>query len=168
MGSFDGALRSAATRVGLSTEAYLARIADGEKWCTACKAWHALERFGFDATRSGGRAAACLDSTRNRKRKPYTRRLPSNGARVDPRAGDKLQARRSVNYLVEKHRIVHPNVLPCTDCGHQWRPGARRHEYDHAKGYEPEHHLYVEPVCTRCHAARERKRKNDKNCNRLG
>lgn len=44
--------------------------------------------------------------------------------------------------------------LPCTDCGHVWGPGERRHEHDHHRGYEAEHHQDVEVVCTLCHRAR--------------
>lgn len=32
------------------------------------------------------------------------------------------------------------------------------HEYDHANGYDGENQLYVEPVCTTCHHAREEAR----------
>lgn len=70
------------------------------------------------------------------------------------RDGDKLQARQRVNVEVRTGYRPHPNTLPCTDCRHEWKPGERRHEYDHAKGYASEHHLDVEPVCTTCHRAR--------------
>jgi hypothetical protein len=49
-------------------------------------------------------------------------------------------------------------MLPCTDCGHEWQPGERRHEYDHHLGYAPEHHEHVQVVCTVCHHERERAR----------
>ncbi len=71
------------------------------------------------------------------------------------RDGDKLQARARVNQLVRKGDLPHPNSLPCTDCGHVWAEGERRHEYDHPSGYVAEHHLTVESVCTRCHAKRD-------------
>ncbi len=74
-----------------------------------------------------------------------------------PRDGDKIQARQRVNVEVRTGRRPHPNTLPCTDCGHVWRPGERRHHYDHHLGYAAEHHLDVEPVCTTCHAARDQK-----------
>ena len=75
---------------------------------------------------------------------------------VDPRAGDKKQARRTANHLVETGVLPHPNTLPCVDCGHVWKEGERRHEYDHHKGYSLEHHEDVEPVCTSCHHKRHR------------
>lgn len=75
-----------------------------------------------------------------------------------PRAGDKVQARQRVNVEVRTGRRPHPNTLPCADCGHIWKPGERRHEYDHHKGYAAEHHLDVEPVCTKCHARRDQGR----------
>lgn len=72
-----------------------------------------------------------------------------------PRDGDKVQARQRINVEVREGRRPHPNTLPCVDCGHVWKPGERRHEYDHYKGYAAEHHYDVEPVCTLCHAARD-------------
>ena len=72
-----------------------------------------------------------------------------------PRDGDKIQARQRVNVEVRTGHRPHPNTLPCTDCGHRWAPGERRHEYDHHLGYAPEHHYDVEPVCTPCHAKRD-------------
>lgn len=71
-----------------------------------------------------------------------------------PRDGDRVQARQRVNVEVRTKRRPHPNTLPCVDCGHVWMKGERRHEYDHAKGYAPEHHLDVESVCTTCHRSR--------------
>ena len=76
-----------------------------------------------------------------------------------PRDGDREQARQRVNVDVRTGRRPHPNAFPCLDCGHAWKPGERRHEYDHARGYAAENHAYVEPVCTQCHARRARERK---------
>lgn len=75
-------------------------------------------------------------------------------APIPPRDGDREQARQRVNVEVRTGRRPHPNRLRCTDCGHKWERGERRHEYDHAKGYDARHHGYVEPVCTICHRAR--------------
>jgi hypothetical protein len=71
-----------------------------------------------------------------------------------PRDGDKEQARQRVNVEVRTGRRPHPNALPCTDCGHVWSTGERRHEYDHHHGYAAAHHYDVESVCTVCHRAR--------------
>lgn len=81
-----------------------------------------------------------------------------------PRDGDKKQARQRVNVLVRTGRLAHPNTLACVDCGHVWSDGERRHEYDHHKGYEAEHHYDVEPVCTTCHAKRDSTRKAKTHC----
>lgn len=75
-----------------------------------------------------------------------------------PRDGDKLQARQRINVEVRTGRRPHPNTLACVDCGHRWAPGERRHEYDHHHGYGAEHHYCVEPVCTKCHRARNDQR----------
>jgi hypothetical protein len=81
-----------------------------------------------------------------------------------PRDGDKKQARQRINVEVQNGVRPHPNMLPCTDCAHVWSEGERRHEYDHHKGYAAEHHLHVEAVCTRCHAARDSARKAQTHC----
>jgi hypothetical protein len=70
-----------------------------------------------------------------------------------PRDGDVLQARQRVNVEVRTGYRPNPNDLPCIDCGHLGLD--RRHEYHHFKGYAPEHHLDVEPLCAKCHRARE-------------
>lgn len=86
---------------------------------------------------------------------PHTTHLCESVWDVDPvgwcaptRDGDRRQARRRVNYLVEQGRIPRAEDLPCIDCADE-TPGGGRHEYDHAKGYDGENQLYVEPVCHR-------------------
>ena len=71
-----------------------------------------------------------------------------------PRDGDREQARQRINVEVRTGRRQRPNVVPCSDCGHVWNPGERRHEYDHYRGYAAAHHLDVEAVCTTCHRGR--------------
>lgn len=75
------------------------------------------------------------------------------------RDGDRLQARRRINYLVEQGLIPAPGDLPCFDCADAVWANSYRHEYDHACGYDGENQLYVEPVCSRCHHIREEDRR---------
>lgn len=82
------------------------------------------------------------------------------------REGDKEQARARVNAQVQKGERPHPNTLPCVDCGHEWKEGERRHEYDHHKGYGAAHHYDVEPVCTTCHARRDSPKAQQTKCAR--
>ena len=70
-----------------------------------------------------------------------------------------MQARRRINYLVETGKIPRPAELPCVDCCDEVFLKEYRHEYDHAHGYNGENQLYVEPVCSRCHHAREEARR---------
>lgn len=81
-----------------------------------------------------------------------------------PRDGDKVQARQRINVLVRTGRLAHPNTLACVDCGHIWKPGERRHEYDHYLGYAAEHHYDVQPVCTLCHSERDNAEANKTHC----
>lgn len=143
MGNAAGALKAAATRVGLTVQEYTTRIDGGEKWCTGCKEWHRIDEFPRDRTRGDGRRARCLKVERG---KPRSTRDPLHEA-----------ARKAVSYEIRCGRMPPANAMPCTDCGHL--SDDKRHEYDHHRGYEREHHLDVEPVCTTCHADRERSRR---------
>lgn len=79
-----------------------------------------------------------------------------------PRDGDKVQARQRINVEVRTGRRAHPDSLPCVDCGHTGND--RRHEYDHHFGYAAEHHYDVEPVCSKCHHARDDARVSQTHC----
>ena len=81
-----------------------------------------------------------------------------------PRDGDKIQARQRINVEVRTGHRPHPNTIHCKDCGHVWKRGERRHEYDHHLGYAAEHHYDVESVCTTCHAKRDSDKKNKTEC----
>jgi hypothetical protein len=78
--------------------------------------------------------------------------------------GDRKQARHRVNMEVKSGHRPHPTELPCVDCGHVWKLGERRHEYDHHLGYAAEHHLDVEPVCTTCHTLRDSVKAGQTHC----
>lgn len=85
------------------------------------------------------------------------RERTSGPAPMEPRDGDKVQARQRINVLVCTGRLSHPNDYACTDCGHIYIPG-ERHEYDHHLGYAADHHYDVEPVCAKCHRRRAMER----------
>lgn len=83
---------------------------------------------------------------------------PKTGALVSRQRWDQLQnpgphsARQAISYRIKKGEIPPAKTLPCFDCG------APAQAYDHFLGYEVEHRLDVQPVCTRCHGAREMSR----------
>lgn len=140
-------------------------IETGHRRCSSCKTSKPLVDFDLDNSRPMGRAYVCKicrnDSARNRYiRKPRLGFGPKPYPSVD---GNKKQARQKVNLLVRTKRLPHPNTLPCTDCNHTWTDGERRHEYDHYLGYQSEHHLSVQSVCTICHSRREEERGKNKN-----
>lgn len=131
---------------------------DRTKTCSACAEPKPDDEFAKDSSRPDGLTYWCKACRNDRSRRNHTSR--ATGAKPGPerfpeRDGDQRQARRSVNHLVEIGQMARPNDLPCTDCGHVWSLGERRHEYDHHKGYGTGHHLDVEPVCTTCHHDRE-------------
>lgn len=73
MGSVLGTQRAAAARIGVTEEAYRARLAAGDKWCGGCRAWHPREAFGIDRSRSDGLSAVCLDGRVTAVGRPGTR-----------------------------------------------------------------------------------------------
>lgn len=159
MGSTEGAMKVAATRVGLSLEEYRENQARGLRWCCRCKQWHERSAFGLDAKSTDGVARSCLASRATSGRNRYVKkgRKSMAGRRFsEPRDGDKLQARGRVNVLVRTGRLPRPDSLLCADCGHIGPD--RRHEYDHHLGYTAEHHEDVQPVCSVCHHGRSRQR----------
>jgi hypothetical protein len=148
---------TAAARVGMTVTEYRDRVNAGLLHCWRCQDWHPADEFSVDRSRGRGRAGSCRRSTNAAARKRYQRKQrPTPGRRYTAaRDGDYRQARRRVNHLVDIGALPRPNAVPCTDCGHVWSPGERRHEYDHHLGYAPEHHEDVQAVCTTCHHARE-------------
>lgn len=136
---------------------------DKTKWCTACKAVHSISEFGQDRSRRDGLSARCIRSRRVlvRMRPGYRKGTYRHGWLKPSRPGDKRQARRRINYLVERGELAHPNGVQCVDCGHIHRnmPNDRRHEYDHYLGYSAEHQLDIQVVCSKCHHKREDERR---------
>ena len=153
----EGALKTAAKRASISVEGYKENVARGLKWCIGCRRWHGVNQFGKDASRHDGLVPTCRDFKNGNARKMYQPKPPPEKGRsfVPARDGDQNQAKRRINYFVESGLIPRPNDLPCTDCGHVWGPGEKRHEYDHYLGYAAEHHETVQVVCTSCHRKRE-------------
>lgn len=64
MGSTLGAMKSAATKIGVTAEEYLRRRDAGERWCWACREWHPLAAFGSNASTSDGMQKHCRESQR--------------------------------------------------------------------------------------------------------
>lgn len=76
----------------------------------------------------------------------------------------KVRARSEVNKAVKRGDLPRPADLPCTDCGQVWRVDLPRHEYDHPRGYDKDHQLDVQPVCKRCHVARDNVKAKQTHC----
>lgn len=149
----EGALKCAATKVGVSAEDYQYRLDIGMKYCSGCKAWQWRKEFAVDRSRGDGLAAQCSDFRNRRQRGKYVKKPKRVYSWVVPtRGGDKLQARARVNGLVAKGELPHPNTVPCFECGAEWFRGSRRHSYHHHQGYGPDKQLVVIPLCSICHA----------------
>lgn len=158
----EGALKIAAKISGITPEQYLKYQEAGFKWCVLCRDWQSIKDFGIDSTRSDGLAPSCRDSRNEIARLKHIKKTrPRPGRNFVPAIdGDKKQARGRVNHFIRYGLMPPPNAIPCKDCGHEWRFGQRRHEYDHYLGYAANNHEKVEVVCTICH----KKRSNSRVC----
>lgn len=70
----EGAVKCAATRIGISVEAYQAQLAAGLKYCWRCRQWKARDRFGIDRSRWDGRASKCVGCCRRPRQLPLLKR----------------------------------------------------------------------------------------------
>lgn len=78
MGTYDGAMRTAAKRIGLTLEEYRFRRAAGLKYCWACKLWLPESDYGTDMCRSDFLTPTCR-GCKNRR----ARELHYTGKKVD-------------------------------------------------------------------------------------
>lgn len=69
-----GARRTAAAKLGMTLADYDRRTAAGEKWCTGCKAWHALTQFTVDQTRGDGYKSTCRTFSNAKSKVDYRAR----------------------------------------------------------------------------------------------
>ena len=158
MGSRVGVIKIAAGRLHLSLAEYLAKIDGGEKWCDRCSKWKYVGEFGRDSTRGDGRDAKCKKCRQEIHVGRYVPRPKPKHRPCYSKGGNPQSARVRIYQRIKRGEMPHPKTLPCTDCGHIWVEGERRHEYDHTHGYEAAHALTVEPVCTICHHRRGQER----------
>ncbi len=151
-----GAIKIAAKRIGFSVEQYKSNIQIGLLWCTGCRDWHEKDKFNNDRCRYSGKAQSCRKYLNEKARARYIPIPLNKQKRKGPspdleRSGDKKQARHRVNVLVRTGKIPRPNDLPCSDCGHVYKSGDKRHEYDHHEGYAAGKHTVVIVRCSTCH-----------------
>jgi hypothetical protein len=142
----DRSIKSAATRLGISTKEYLDKINNGYKWCTSCGRWLDRNLFHKDKSRGDGLKSKCKECSKALWRR---KAIFNNTKRQERRSGDMKQARSRINSDVEMGIRPNPNDLYCAICGH--KGDDKRHEYHHHMGYEAEHHYDVLPVCVNCH-----------------
>ena len=140
MGSKIGVMKLAASRIGISFEAYVSKRDEGLKWCYRCKCWKSTDHFDFDRSRGDGFAAACIPCRRVQIRRSRKGRAPS--AKVQG------QASSAISYEIKCGRMARPTELPCRDCG------SSADEYHHHLGYARSHWFDVMPLCKSCHVRR--------------
>jgi 5-methylcytosine-specific restriction endonuclease McrA len=63
-------MKVAAGRIGVSLEEYEHRLAEGLKWCRACRDWHSRGEFFSDASRTDGLSSVCSASRHVKSDRP--------------------------------------------------------------------------------------------------
>lgn len=168
--------RSAASRLGIPPEDYIAHLAIGEKWCTTCKAWHSRGVFLKDVSRGDGLAASC----RKRKTQPLSREEKRNRRNARYRAyyaasgGAAIRARvyarkRQLEPIAERTAWLIRETFGgcCAYCGEL--AGTMDHVVPVKRGGESRRGNLV-PACVRCNS-RKRTKKLDAfltDCTRRG
>jgi hypothetical protein len=66
-------LKAAATKLGISLEAYRRQIAAGKRWCNRCQRWQPVAEFLRHPGRTSGFAGECVEGNRAAARE-YQRR----------------------------------------------------------------------------------------------
>lgn len=154
-----GALKTAAKLAGVSLDEFNRLTESGLKKCTTCKQWVSRDSFSVDRSRVDGLKAnckPCASKIGKVRYAPVAIRKRNGPPPYPPRDGDAQQARQRVNVDVREGRRDHPNQLPCSECGHVWKKGERRHEYHHHKGYGYKFHADVIVLCSTCHKGAHR------------
>jgi len=89
MGTYTGVIRTAAARLGLSSEQYEAKRKAGLKYCWACANWLPELAFGLEKGRGDGLHPRCRECKNRHDRELYARRIERSRRapkRVTPRS----------------------------------------------------------------------------------
>lgn len=58
-GNYDGAIKSAAKKIGITPQEWKRKVRNNEAWCYCCKSWVSRGMFGVDKSRGNGLASSC-------------------------------------------------------------------------------------------------------------
>lgn len=119
-------------------------------WCRACVASYNKSYFatdiGKDARNRGNRLWRQSEKGRAYFKRPEVlAKLNAKVKRYRDKGGPKVDARDAVRRAKRRGELARPSTIACLHCGAQAR------DYHHHKGYDPEHHLDVIPLCRPCH-----------------
>ncbi len=163
----EGAVKSAAGKLGISVEEYTRRRDAGERHCWKCKAWKLAAQFppADGPRRVSGKCHECkrvkvrkvrqgpspLKGRRMSDEACRNMSLARNPQQIQPTA--KVGARNAINRAIRQERILPPASMLCLHCGKPAR------EYHHHRGYGPSAALDVQALCRPCHRATHPRRK---------
>ena len=136
------------------------------KYCHGCETEKSVEEFSKDRTKKDGlcnRCKACravymhkYQANHKVEKAAYGRaHLPQNNARVKAyqlRYPIRHKARQAASYAIASGRLIRPGHCENPTCGTKCKPEAH-----HYLGYEKEHWLDVEFLCSECHKEADRK-----------
>lgn len=141
----------------MRVEKYVAQLAAGKLWCSACKSFHPAKDFGLDANKPRGRARycrksrskpktwACIDCGRFGRKCGVHRRI----AQMRQTAIARGQAAPSVS---EMEKMFRDSAMICSECGRQM--GLTGRHYGHGRTVSLQHwrNGTMSVICMSCNA----------------
>lgn len=129
------------------------------KTCTICKETKQKNEFYQYKSRKDGYSSYCKSCKKEMKKnymstKDYKDSRKKSRMKYRGKYPERRQADNAVYRAVQRGELPKVSSLSCEVCGTQ------AEEYHHYKGYDPEHHLDVLPLCVQCHREEDKKLSN--------
>lgn len=148
----------------LKIDAYVLTLQDAAKFFGVSpwtvRRW--MEMGDLSYTKIGGRIRFTQDELIAYVEKRTSPAQPYHVQQITPEQMQRASAYRAVAKAIRTGVLLRAKALPCTDCGHRWERDGPKHEWDHHRGYAPDHVLDVQAVCQPCHRRREVERQRSK------
>lgn len=102
----EGAIKSAANKLGISAEEYKDLVANGLKRCSKCQTWKNAGGFGKDDSRHDKKNAKCFECVRVKTRKTHKGRVsPFKGKNHSPESKLAISMAKKGKPNSNQHRI---------------------------------------------------------------
>jgi len=123
-----------------------------KKRCNTCKQTKPISEFYEDRRVKDGHFGKCKQCLAIYTKIYYRQKQRKRGLLVHGgRRPDRFSAKNAINSLIHRGKLSKANTNKCAYCHNA------ASLYHHFRGYEPEHHFDVVPVCNKCHSRLHKK-----------